>query len=292
MIDTISSKIEELLAKGMRLSKEHIHFIDSTFSNPPLHRIVEILEGNSREDADTLSQFLFFPDESFQIALEPFIAGLHPDREVEAGIIRRIQERRPKTRIVFPKTDTAQENALELRMPGSVAGFFVSRLNLTYVPNLRLAESIEAGYAKEDANRIRVALRNLKVEGSASVIDFLSLFFEKMNEPADILLKRLEIVCDIVDTRDTEGNFYTLFANKKRRYVQLLENITESEGKRKNSNMETLMIMGVRKPYVDIGDLLFRIETIDRVTLALYKKMEWIELPLTEIHEVMKPRIS
>ena len=61
---------------------------------------------------------------------------------------------------------------------------------------------------------------------------------------------------------------------KKNIYKQNLQKAVNYEEQLKKSNMETLILQGVRIPFVSKEDALKKIQIIDRISLAVFGKIE------------------
>ena len=72
----VAEKIIAILQNGLTLGEDTQHFIDSTFSNPSVSELEEILQDDSNCERDSLLELLFFPDESLQLQFEPLIDGI------------------------------------------------------------------------------------------------------------------------------------------------------------------------------------------------------------------------
>ena len=81
--EILAKKISEMLSKGIGLSADVVHYIDSTFSNPTIEELQIILADDSNCEKDSLMELLFFPDESMQVELEELLERYKPQNEDE-----------------------------------------------------------------------------------------------------------------------------------------------------------------------------------------------------------------
>ncbi|MCK4984722.1 MAG: hypothetical protein KAS40_04340, partial [Desulfobacterales bacterium] len=66
----LADRIIDILRSGLALDAATLHYIDSTFSNPFIGELEELLQDESSCETDSLIELLFFPDESVQLQLE------------------------------------------------------------------------------------------------------------------------------------------------------------------------------------------------------------------------------
>ena len=65
----VASRIRDMLARGVALGPEILHFIDSTCFNPTAAELAAVAGDESASERDPLLELLFTPDEAFQIEL-------------------------------------------------------------------------------------------------------------------------------------------------------------------------------------------------------------------------------
>ena len=69
----VAEKIIDILQRGLMINADTLHYIDSTFSNPSIGELEELLQDESSCETDSLIELLFFPDESVQLQLEEIL---------------------------------------------------------------------------------------------------------------------------------------------------------------------------------------------------------------------------
>jgi hypothetical protein len=79
----LAEKIIDILRSGLTLNPDTLHYIDSTFSNPSIGELEELLQDESSCEADSLIELLFFPDEPVQIQLEEMLAEIRLQKQDE-----------------------------------------------------------------------------------------------------------------------------------------------------------------------------------------------------------------
>ena len=132
-------KIEEIFHEGINLSDTVLDYIDSTFSNPSIKELEDIICDELNCEKDPLIELLFFPDESIQIQLEDLLESEDFKKQDEENILNYLLSKKLETSIHFPDN----RGSLKLTMPNSAAGKFISRLNISKKPDKRLVEVID-----------------------------------------------------------------------------------------------------------------------------------------------------
>ncbi|MEJ2098079.1 MAG: hypothetical protein P8Y38_13345, partial [Deltaproteobacteria bacterium] len=64
---------------------------------------------------------------------------------------------------------------------------------------------------------------------------------------------------------------------KKRLYIRQLYRAARMESLQQKRNIETLMMLGFRSPYVNRQDILSRIAAIDDIALAIFGQSVYVE---------------
>ncbi len=130
----LAEKIEQIFTDGFVLSDDIMHYIDSTFSNPSINELEEIINDEHNCETDSLIELLFFPDESMQIKLEEFLESENFKKQDEEKVLSYIFDKKLLTTIRFPES----EDSLKFFLPKSSAMQFLSRLNISRKLNKRL----------------------------------------------------------------------------------------------------------------------------------------------------------
>jgi hypothetical protein len=87
------------------------------------------------------------------------------------------------------------------------------------------------------------------------------------------------------DTEDG-ADVYAAFMNRRRIGWQLLQKSAQFEEKLKKDNIETLMLRGERAPHVSKAELLKTIALIERISLAVFGRLDPLDLGVRESADV------
>ncbi len=268
----LAEKIAAVLREGLDISPQVLHYIDSTFSTPGMAELHGIINDESDSERDCLVELVFFPDEAVQIQMEDLLENLDfepADEPVAADCLIRL---RPGTCISFPDN----RGSLELVMPESAAGQFIVRLKISKKLDRRLIEAIGTFVSEKHRTRCKVKVRNSRFEGSENNISFLCRFFEKVAAEGDDFFKTLEFMLNFFDEVPNDGELFTALMRRKRFYLRNLQKAEKFEDQMEEKNMETLMVQGMRIPYINKAEARKKIGIIDSIGLAVFGKTDYV----------------
>ena len=270
----LALRIVDILRGGLTLNADTLHYIDSTFSNPSIGELKELLQDESSCETDSLLELLFFPDESVQLQLEDMLDDIQSQRQDEQKIIAMVCSKPFQTRIRFP------DNRGTLNMvvnPLNVTQF-IAHLNLSRCPNPKLIAAIYDHVPAALHTRCKVKLRNTRPITSQSKILFLQTFFEKLSGDSDEFLDLLDFILSFLDERKEVPDMFQALIAKKKFYFQSLQKAKNLDIQLTKHNVETLLLKGKRMSYVDKADARKKIQMIDRISLSIFGKTKFFDL--------------
>jgi hypothetical protein len=169
-----------------------------------------------------------------------------------------------------------------VRVPDLVKSQYLGRLNTTWQPDPRMASAIEGGVSARLRPTVRVRLRNAGHRLPSGARVFMCRFFERMADSDPDFLGCLDLVLAILETAGQEADAYDLLADRKRCLFRGLQQIRRFETLLRQSNMETLMLHGIRAPHASPGELMHHMRLIDLICFSIFGKTESIEPPMEE----------
>ncbi len=270
----LADRIIDILQSGLTMNADTLHYIDSTFSNPSIGELEELLQDESNCETDSLLELLFFPDESVQLQLEDMLEDIQFQKQDEQKIRDMVCNKSFQTRIRFP--DDRGTLGMEIS-PLNVAQFIV-RLNLLRHLNPKLTASVSDYVPVTFQTRCKVKLRNTRPITSQSKILFLQAFFEKLQGDSDDFFDDLDFILSFLDECKDEPDMFQALMAKKRFYFQSLQKAKNLDIQLIKHNVETLLLRGKRVSYVDKADARKKIQMIDRISLAIFGKTEFFDL--------------
>jgi len=269
----LADEIRKILSRGISLGDDVLDYIDSTFSNPTIEELQTILQDDANCERDSLMELLFFPDETMQLELEELLEDLRfggQDEEKVPAILCR--QPLPVT-MRLP----ADRGTLSLDLPDEVAPGFIARLHIARHLDDKLRQAIDKHADEDIRNGHKVKLRNARFSPAAHKIEFLCLFFEKVEPQSHDFNICLDFALSLLDELNDDRELYPALMAKKRFYLRSLQKAQKQEAQLQKSNLETLMSQGSRVILVDKADARKKMLIIDRISRAIFGRTEYFE---------------
>jgi hypothetical protein len=280
--ELIAAEIKKILSKGIDLSDEVVHYIDSTFSNPTLKELQTILADDANCEKDSLMELLFFPDESMQVELEETIEQYRPQIGDENKIIAYLC--RDPLQVIFQFEDT--RGTLKLQIPKNVIPLFLTRLKLSKHIDAKLIASILDYGDTKNINGFKVKIRNSRFAPSDTKTGFLCSFFDKIGSRSNDIFECLEFALEFLDEIQKEGDIYQALMAKKKFYFISLQKFQKMDARLEKHNIETLMAQGERVVLIDQADVRKKMRIIDRISRAVFGKTEYFDQPVSQERQI------
>lgn len=267
----IARNIETILQKGLRIDQSVQHYIDSTFSNPTLKELQEIIRDDTHPDGETLIELLFFPDESVKIQIEGLLENEPLAPEAEETLIAAVRAAQETVNFCF---DTGE--ILSVPTSESAIRRFISRLNLFRVLEPGITAAIDQYVDEPHLNAtVKVRLRSRIKTLQDDKIAFLCRFFEKISSRNRLFLKSLDFIIYFLNELKQRADIYDELIHRKWLFFQNIQKAQMLEKKLQASNIETLMMQGVRMTTMDVAEAHQKMEIIDSLCRALFGKTEY-----------------
>ncbi len=268
--DLLVQDIEDILQQGLPVDSGVQHYIDSTFSNPTLQELEGIILDDVNPDRDALLELLFFPDEDIKIRIETLLQNESLDSTVEEELISSIAAQK-KTVTFYFKSD----GAFSLPMPEAAVRQFVYRLNLSSPLDKRLTAAIDRHVQDDLRAIVKVRLRGRVKNPQDDKIAFLCDFFKKMRSQSRLFLNSLNFIIHFLNELNTIDKIYDDLVNRKWFLFQNIQKSKMLEQKLQKSNIETLMMQGIRLTGIDMADTRLKMEVIDCICRTMFGKTEY-----------------
>jgi hypothetical protein len=276
--ELLADEIKKILSKGIDLSDDVVHYIDSTFFNPTIEELQAILADDSNCEKDSLMELLFFPDESIQIGIEEMLERYRPQHEDENKILAFLY--RSPLKVTFCIDDV--RGSLNLSIPEDVTRGFLSRLNISKHLDPKSIESIIRYGDDANRNRFKVKIRNSRFSSSEDKTGFLCSFFDKIGARSHDIFECLAFVLDFLDEIKKDSDIYQALMAKKKFYFISLQKAKKMDARIEKHNIETLLLQGARVALIDQVDARKKMQIIDRISRAVFGKTEYIDQPVSD----------
>jgi len=269
----LAERIIKILGDGIHLNSDAIHFIDSTFSCPRINELEKIIADNSDCERDSLIELIFFPDEEIQTRLEDLLKRQDYCRGDEKKVLDYLSFRPIQTTIHFPDS----KGALSVKLPYEAAGRFLTRLNIHRNIDENISAAIETYVSEKMKVLVRVKLRNTVNEIAENKIFFLCDFFKKMKDENGDFLECLDFLLSFFDEVENTSNLFSALMEKKRFYFKNLQRAEKFRQHFGKANMETMILQGIRAPYINMEDEKRKMELIDKISLSVFERTEYFK---------------
>ena len=267
----LADEILKILSNGLTLSNDVIHYIDSTFSNPGIDELEEILGDDSNCEKDSLVELLFFPDEQLQYQLEDLLENRQFEKEDEKEVLDHLCRNPLDVKFRFPEN----RGSFNLEIPETVAHQFIKRLHIFKQIDPNLLSTIKDNTSAEHKNRFAVRLRNSRLVATDNAVWFLSAFFERWEIKDKDVFKYFDFVLLFLEELQEDEDIFESLMKKKRFYLKHLKRAEKFEEQLQKTNMETLMLKGEIAAFIDKNEAREHMEIIDRISQAVFGKTEY-----------------
>jgi hypothetical protein len=270
----VAEKIIEILRNGLTINADTLHYIDSTFSNPSIDELAELLQDESSCETDSMLELLFFPDESVQLQLEDMLENIQFQEQDEHAIQQLVCSESFQTPVRLPDN----RGTLGMEVTALNVMQFIAHLHLLRHINPKLTEAINEHVSPAFQTQCKVKLRNTRPIASQNKLIFLQAFFEKLPGDSDEILHLLDFMLSFLDECKDEADVFQSLMARKKFYFQSLQKAKNLDIQLAKQNVETLLLRGKRVAYIDKADARQKIQMIDRISLAIFGKTEFFDL--------------
>ena len=269
----LADEILKILHRGITLGSEVVHYIDSTFANPSIDELREILQDDSDCEKDSLVELLFFPDKQLQYQLEDLLEKEAFKKKDEKEILEHLYRNPLELEFHFPE----DRGSFSLEIPKTAARQFIMRLNISKQIDRHLLSTIKDNTTADTKNTFAVRLRNSRFAGTDNALGFLSVFFEKVKTEDNDALNDFDFILLFLEELQEKDDIFEALMKKKRFYLKHLKRAEKFEEKLLRTNMETLMLKGQTAAFIDKNEARESMAIIDRISLTVFAKTEHYE---------------
>jgi hypothetical protein len=275
----LEATIRDLLAGGSKLNPAAQHYIDSTFSNPTVEQLDLILKNEGLADGDSLLELLIAPDETFQLELERTLSA-HPLAEEDAEQLAALLDD-PATAMVLSFPDG--RGPMRIDLTPTLVRCFLSHLKLTWRPHPTLAVALEAAGSTEQGGRLRIRLRNCRVDWSEEKASFMGRLLQSAASGNDCDMGWIDFALEFLSDTPAGADISRALEHRKRMLVKALHQSRRQRELLESANIESLVSRGLRLAHIDEIASRLQVAHIDRISLAVYGRT-W---PVPEADEVV-----
>ena len=240
-----SSKAEDLFVEirsrldcGIVLEGKVLDFVHSTFGIASVKELGTAMSEPCELDSEVLLDYLFFPDSSLRLLLEPLLAGRAWTAEDEEYLCRLLCDPTPSLVVRSPDG----KDSVSLTLPSDLIPDFIRRLYLTRTPcGGKAGLAMESFLPERKRLELRVRLRCLPAPVPAGADHLLARFIRKSagRETFDRLLDTLLAILEELPA-GMELEAYLLV--KRQTWRTLFDRIVSLETRTATHGMEYLLM--------------------------------------------------
>ena len=270
--------IAEALENSGQLSKAILEYIETAlFPVQPEQLTAFLTDDESESERDSLLDLIFSPDLAVQMALEPLLETVCLSSEDRAALYDQLLGTPIQAWIQMPDG----RRLACIPVPDYFKSRFVERLNIFWQLAPRVRAVIDEGVATDDmALQVKVRLRNGNVRPNADQQTILCRFFERMPDDDPDYLACLDLFLSLVGGDIKAKDVYDQLVSHKRFLFRTLQQAQRFEALLRQSNMETLMLQGMRAPHAPPDELNYHMRLIDLICARVFGKTETIAPPM------------
>ena len=263
---------------GGQLTHAILTYIETALFFPEPDRLANFLSDDTDCERDSLLDLIFYPDEAVQIDMEPLLEAARFSVDDENALQDRLIAHAVKAPVNMPDG----RHLAYIQVPDFIKSQYLERLNLSWQMDPCVAAAIDSGVSAALGPIVKVRLRNAGICNTSGQWVFLCRFFQRMMDSDPDYLACLDLVLSIPDTAGEGIDGYDLLVEHKRSLFRSLQQARRFEALLAQSNMETLMLQGVRAPHVSRKALMHHMRLIDLICFGIFGKTEAIDLPMEE----------
>jgi len=235
-IDDIAEELNNILAQGIAVQPETLHFMESTYGFGAA-KLETTLRDRRFEDQDVLLNLLFFPSIEMRVSIEPNLSKIILSTQEENTIIQKLVKMVQTVALRF-----SDGTSVDWKPDGSVLGVFVTKLYMTRGLDPEIVEAFNDHLPHSIAQRALVQIRCGNLKFSREATRFLVMFAKKINNQERNLDRLVLLVLRVLSHASENQAVEGCFIEAREYQKKLLEDINEFERKSKQYGIEYLMM--------------------------------------------------
>lgn len=228
----------EIFKEGIAISDDALFFAESTYGISSSEEFSAILTDNSFDDREVLLGFIFFPDNSIRLIMEPAIGLSTFCLGDERAIVTYICQKIDKVKLCFPEgTDFLYEDSVE-----TMIEHFIKKLYLCRPLDPKICSALDKSQLESVSNDAKVLLRCSRDPLSERAIDFLCDFIHKTVILDDQFIAYFEMMLSLLNQMNEDTAIEICLHGIRRMYESMLTRIREFEKRKNRYTMEYLIL--------------------------------------------------
>ena len=264
ILSMLAEAIQKRLCSEIVVTAETQRYMNSVLGISTLQDIQQTFQDDASSDSATFMELLLFPDEAFQLTIEPLIEACHFNEFSEQTIEQLLISRKLHTIIHFP-----DQGSISVRIPDEMIHSTVSRLNLSYSTDRSVIESLDPFLQEPLRTQVKVRLRNSGWIQHQPHIQLLWKLFQNLVPQQGDLLEYLDVVLKFLAVPHLESDIRSDLKSEKNRLVHWINLADRQDHLLRTAPMEAIMLQGIRRISIDKDEVIKQILILDHVCAIL-----------------------
>ncbi|MGD9973387.1 MAG: hypothetical protein AB7S77_10025 [Desulfatirhabdiaceae bacterium] len=255
----LAQKIVDRIVDGFVVTLALRCWLETAFCAHDLISFLIMNEAGPDSQQASALDLVFFPDQAFQIEVEPLLQKTGFNRSDELKIIALITEMSPRTRIMWDDVSTCMPFPVEL-IPS-----FISRLNIARRLDERILGSINQHLTGPDRTRCCVILRNHAIEWKDGHVRDMQRFMGSVHSDATDFLSCFTDLLMFLSEGDLPDNLHDGLRLKRQFWTDCFHHAGEIQSRMQTTNAEIMIMGGSRILSVTPEEAIRKIDLLDRI---------------------------
>ncbi len=272
-IDALVDRLRSHLSRPLSLDGDAARFVSATFGTIDADTLEDLFCDGGASEAETLLEFLLFPDVDFQYHIEPLLNQICFDGDLTQHLAACLAQS-PIPLTIHLGGDGGD---LSLPLPDDFLQRFLIRLRVSRRWPSSLESALTRCLAADEQIRARVMLRNAAARLGTAAADVCTKFIEALPSSHRDFWSALDLVVGLAAELEASRDPFALLTAHKQRAFQMVEQQRSFERLLQRSNMETLMGQGHRTPTLARADARKRMRVIDVICRAVFGRTTYFQ---------------
>ena len=256
----LANTIEKELRSGIAIGPDIMNYMMSVSGIKTIEDIQQILLDENSSEGASLFELMLFPDEKFQIAVEPLLEHVDYSEADEKTVCKLLISRKLPASLHFPFP-----GSMSVTIPPETIQSVVTRLNITKNTDIRILDALHQKLADPLRSQCQIRLRNSKWIQSEENIRLLHKVIESGMPQHGNFLEDLNIILEFLTCPHPESDIEQALVSERERLVHLLDAADIQEHLLKTFPVEAVMLQGVRIAAIDRDEFIRRLHVLDRI---------------------------
>ena len=191
------------------------------------------------------------------------------ERDDESLVLGMLMREKPEIALHYPQGGPP----ICFAVPEHAAGQLIARLHIHKRIDPGVLDAIRRNLPLDRQLTARVMIRNARFDCRGGRAAFLEAFMGAMPAMTQDLFGHLAFVLDFLEACPDGTDLREALAQRKQLHRKNIAKAEQFERQRRNRNVETMIMQGIRIPHFDPREDMRKIALIDTVAIALYGKI-------------------